>query len=576
MQSFVFKHDPLTGQDYYEVYLRGRQLLNDPHLNKDSGFSPEERAELGLEGLVRSAVTLLETQVERAYEAYQRKADDLERYIFLIALQDRNEVLFYRLVSEHLPEMMPVIYTPTVGQACLQMSHIQRRFRGIYITPDNIDRIDAIFRSISLPQVNLIIVTDGERILGLGDLGSDGMGIPVGKVSLYVAAAGVHPCVCLPVCLDVGTDNARLREDPIYLGYRHPRLRAKAYDGLIERFVQGVKRNFPNALLQWEDFAKPTAFQNLARYQERLPSFNDDIQGTGATALAALLTGLRIKGSRFQDERFLIAGMGQAGIGIASHLRHQLESEGLSREEARSRILAVDRQGLLLEEDPSLDAFQRPFAQPREAVSGWAADSQGRISLAEAVRAGKPSVLIGVSAQPGLFSPELLATVAGGTERPIILALSGPASKGEATPEAVWKATNGRALLATGSPFPPVEWGGRPLRASHFNTMYVFPGLGLGALAARATRISDGMFLAASRAVSAFVTPQQEAQGLLLPDLKDIRRISAAVALAVAREARDSGLGSRLDDEQLAALVARGQWEPRFTPYRAGELPSKA
>jgi len=568
MKSFAFKTDPLTGEDYYEVYLRGRQLLNDPHLNKDSGFSLEERASLGLEGCVRSGIIPMEIQVERAYEAYQRKTDDLERYIFLIALQDRNEALFYRLVSEHLAEMVPIVYTPTVGQACLQMSHIQRRFRGLYITPENIGSIDQIFQNISLPRVNLIVVTDGERILGLGDLGSDGMGIPVGKASLYVVAAGVHPCACLPICLDVGTNNARLLADPFYLGYRQPRLRGNAYDYLIEKFVEGVKRNFPEALLQWEDFAKPTAFKNLTRYREVLPSFNDDIQGTGATALAALLTAMRIRKSRFRDERFLIMGMGQAGTSIGMNLRAMLLAEGLSEEEARARLLAVDRQGLLVEGDPLLEEPQLPLAQRRAAVAGWTAGPDDSITPLEVVRRGRPTVLIGVTAQSGLFTPELLTAVAAGSERPIVMPLSSPTSKCEATPETVWKATGGRGLLVTGSYFPPIEWAGRTLRASQFNNLYIFPGVGLGALVAQATQVTDGMFLAASRALSALVTQEQEAQGLLLPELKDIRLISAAVALAVAQEARDAGLGLRLDDTELAALVARAQWQPRFTPLR--------
>ncbi|MDE3033235.1 MAG: oxaloacetate-decarboxylating malate dehydrogenase, partial [Acidobacteriota bacterium] len=288
MKTFILKKDPLTGEDYYEVHLRGRQLLNDSHLNKGSAFTAEERMSLGLDGMLRSGISTLASQAERAYQAYQRKTEDMERYIYLSGLQDRSEPLFYRLLLDHLEEMVPIIYTPTVGQACLQMSHIQRRYRGIYITPDNIANIDQIFQSISQPMVNLIVVTDGERILGLGDLGSDGMGIPVGKVSLYVAAGGVHPAVCLPISLDVGTNNPRLLEDPLYLGYRHPRLRGAEYEAIVEKFVLGVRRNFPGALLQWEDFGKQTAFKNLDRYRERILSFNDDIQGTGATALSAL------------------------------------------------------------------------------------------------------------------------------------------------------------------------------------------------------------------------------------------------------------------------------------------------
>ena len=572
MKTFGFKIDPLTGEEYYEVYLRGRQLLNDPHLNKGSAFTREERLSLELDGLLRSGVSSMEAQLDRSLESFRRKPDDMERYIFLIGLQDRSEPLFYRLLTENLEEMVPIVYTPTVGQACLQMSHIQRRFRGLYITPDNIANIDQIFQSVSLPQVNLIVVTDGERILGLGDLGSDGMGIPVGKVSLYVAAGGVHPAVCLPISLDVGTNNPRLLEDPLYLGYRHPRLRGAEYEEIVEKFVLGVKRNFPDALLQWEDFAKHTAFDNLARYRERILSFNDDIQGTGATALSALMTAMRIKRSRFQYERFVVVGMGQAGTGICMNIRAMLKEEGLSDEEARRRIFAVDMQGLLLDDDPKLEGPQKPLAQRRAWVEGWTLDDPGRIGLGDVVRNAKPTVLIGVTAQPGLFSDAILAETARHTERPIVMALSNPTHKCECSPEAVWKATDGKGLVATGSPFPPMAWGGRTLQASQCNNMYIFPGVGLGALVSHASRVTDEMFLAASRAISGMVTPEQEAMGLLLPEMRDIRRVSAAVAVAVGKEARDAGLGRLLDDDQLEETVRKAQWAPRYAPYRPGRL----
>lgn len=570
MKTFVLKIDPLTGEEYYEVYVRGRQLLNDPHLNKASAFTKEERLSLGLDGMLRPGVANLELQLDRTYEAYLRKPDDLERYIYLSGLLDRNEVLFYRLLMDHLDEMVPIIYTPVVGQACMQLSRIQRRFRGIYITTENIANIDQIFKGLSQPQVNLIVVTDGERILGLGDLGSDGMGIPVGKVSLYVAAGGVHPGVCLPITLDVGTNNQRLLEDPLYLGIRRPRLRGAEYEDLIEKFVLGVRRNFPGALIQWEDFAKQTAFKNLARYRDRVLSFNDDIQGTGATALAALMTAMRIKKSRFSDERYVIVGLGQAGTGIAMNIRAMMREEGLAEEEIRRRIFAVDMQGLLLQGDPLLEEPQLPLAQHPAAVEGWQLSTSGRIDLADVVRNAHPSVLIGVTAQPDLFSAEILAETARHTERPVVLALSNPTSKCECTPTAVWQATGGKGLVATGSPFAPVEFDGRLLQSSQCNNMYIFPGVGLGALVCKATRITDGMFLAASRAISALVTPEQEAMGLLLPETKDIRAVSAAVARAVGIEARDTGLGRLLDDDQIDAAVHKAQWTPAYVPYRPG------
>ncbi|WP_243304132.1 NAD-dependent malic enzyme [Geothrix oryzisoli] len=572
MKTFTLKIDPLTGEEYYDVYVRGRALLNNPHLNKASAFSKEERLSLGLDGMLRPGISSLDSQLDRTYEAFLRKSDDLEKYIYLSGLLDRNEVLFYRLLVDHLDEMVPIVYTPTVGQACLQLSHIQRRYRGIYITPENIGNIDQIFHGLSQPQVNLVVVTDGERILGLGDLGSDGMGIPVGKVSLYVAAGGVHPGVCLPITLDVGTNNPRLLEDPLYLGIRKPRLRGAEYEELVEKFVLGVKRNFPGALLQWEDFAKHTAFKNLDRYRERILSFNDDIQGTGSTALAALMTAMRIKKSRFQDERYVIVGLGQAGTGIAMNIRAALKAEGLSDEEARQRIFAVDMQGLLIEGDPLLEGPQLPLAQCRSVVEGWKLDDPSRIGLPDVVRNAHPTVLIGVTAQPDLFNEAILAETAKHSERPIVLALSNPTHKCECSPEAVWKATDGKGLVATGSPFAPMDWKGRTLQASQCNNMYIFPGVGLGALVCKATRITDRMFLAASKAISAFVTPEQEATGLLLPEMKDIRGVSAAVAVAVGKEARDAGLGRLLDDGQLEAIVAKAQWEPHYTSYRPGTL----
>jgi malate dehydrogenase (oxaloacetate-decarboxylating) len=438
------------------------------------------------------------------------------------------------------------------------------------VSPENNDRIDTIFQSISRPHVSLIVVTDGERILGLGDLGSDGMGIPVGKVSLYVAAGGLHPAVCLPVCLDVGTNNERLLADPLYLGYRHRRLEGEAYEEIVERFVLGVKRNFPDALLQWEDFAKNKALQNLERYRERILSFNDDIQGTGAAALAALMTAMRIKTSAFRDERFVVVGMGQAGSGICYMIRTMLRQEGLSEVEARRRLFALDVQGLLLEGDPALEPQQKMYAQPRTAVEGWRVQSASGIGLLDVVRNAKPTVLIGVTAQRGLFSAEILEEVGRNTARPVVMALSNPTSRTECTPEEMARATNGRGLLATGSPFPPLEWNGRTIKTSQGNNLFIFPGVGLGALVSKAPRVTDGMFLAATRAVSAMVTAAEEEQGLLLPDMEAIREVSARVATAVAIEARDAGLGRLLPDRELEGVVRKAQWEPQFSPYRPG------
>jgi malate dehydrogenase (oxaloacetate-decarboxylating) len=570
VKTFEFKIDPLTNEQYHEVYLRGQQLLTDPLLNKGSHFTTEERASLGLTGLLPHGVSTLEEEVRRSLESYRRKPDDLERYLFLLGLLNRNETLFYRLLTENLTEMLPIVYTPTVGQACLSLSRIMRRARGVYIHPDNIGAIDTIFANVPLPHVQLIVVTDGERILGLGDLGADGMGIPVGKVSLYVAAGGLHPACCLPICLDAGTNSERLLVDPLYLGYRYPRLEGSAYDRLVERLVLGVKRSFPDALIQWEDFAKHKAFPLLARYRDRVLSFNDDIQGTGATACAALLTAMRIKASAFARECFVIAGFGQAGFGAAENVRTMLAGEGLGASEIRTRIWPVDAQGLLFDDDPTLDPWQRAYAQPRAAVASWSLDDPGRVTLTDVVRNVKATVLLGVTAQTGLFDQRILTQMAENDARPVILPLSNPTTKCECTPEEALRFTGGRALVATGSPFPSVHVRGRRVATSQCNNLYIFPGMGLGALVARAAKVTDRMFLAAAHALSDLVSEAEAQRGLLLPAMDGIRDVSASVALAVAKEARDSGLGRRLDDEDLATIVRGAQWTPGFAPYRPG------
>jgi malate dehydrogenase (oxaloacetate-decarboxylating) len=464
--------------------------------------------------------------------------------------------------------MLPIVYTPTVGKACMMLSHITREYRGIYISPENIANIDSIFRDVSLPDVNLIVVTDGERILGLGDLGSDGMGIPVGKINLYVAAGGLHPACCLPVCLDVGTNNERLLSDPLYLGYRGKRLEGGEYDEFIERFVLGVTRSYPHALLQWEDFAKHKAFMLLERYRERILSFNDDIQGTGSVALAALMTAMRIKRQRFRDQRFVIAGLGQAGVGIASNIRAMLLEEGAPEEEARSRLFAFDVPGLLTDDMPRLTPVQEPFAQRRSLLAGWELENPGAITLMDVVRNARATVLIGVTAANGLFSPSLLAQMAANDERPVVFALSNPTSKSECTPEEVARATGGRGLVATGSPFAPFEYEGKPQVISQCNNMFIFPGVGLGALVSRTPRITTKMFLRATRAISGLVSDDQCRANKLLPDLADIRSVSASVAKAVAIEARDSGLGRLLEDDKFDGLISRAQWKPHYAAFR--------
>jgi len=570
MKSFALKIDPLTGEEYYEVYLHGQHILTDPLLNKGSVFTWEERSENGLIGLMPIGISTIEGQVERALESYRRKHDDLEKYLFLLGLLNRNETLFYRLLLENLDEMVPIVYTPVVGQACMMMSRIMRRPRGVYISPANITRIDDILQGISLPEVKLIVATDGERILGLGDLGADGMGIPVGKVSLYVAAGGLHPACCLPICIDVGTNTERLQNDPLYMGYPHPRLEGDAYYEFIERVILGIKRNFPGALFQWEDFAKHKAFNLLSRYRDRILCFNDDIQGTGATALATLISAMRVKKEKFSDQRFVIVGMGQAGSGIAGCIRALLEEEGLSPREACGRIYAVDQPGLLLEETPGLEEQQKPYAKSRSEVGSWKLAESGKIGLHDVVANTKATVLVGVTAKRGLFDEAVLTQLGKNCARPVVLALSNPTAKTECTPEEAARATNGRALMATGSPFKPVQWEGRELYSSQCNNLYIFPGVGLGALVSQSSKVTDAMFVAGSKAISALLTEEQLAKGILLPPMKDIRKVSFAVAVAVAREARDCGLGRQVSDSQIMAIVAKAQWDPHYYPIRPG------
>lgn len=569
MKNYDFKIDPLTGEEFYEVHLQNALILSDPLLNKGAAFTEEERSELGLFGLLPMGVSTIEAQVQRALESYRRKQDDLEKYLFLLGLLNRNETLFYRLLTENLDEMVPIVYTPTVGQACQMMSHIMRRPRGVYISPLNIARIDDIFRSLPRPDIKLIVVTDGERILGLGDLGVDGMGIPVGKVALYVAAGGLHPSLCLPVCIDAGTNNERLLKDDLYMGYRHPRLEGEEYYKFLERFVIAVKRNFPGCLLQWEDFAKHKAFNLLDRYRERILSFDDDIQGTGSTACATFISAMRRKKESFKDQTFVICGMGQAGSGIADCIRAILMEEGLTKKEACLRIFAIDKPGLLMEDTPGLEEQQKSYAKPRSVVAGWKLANEGMITLEDVVRNAKATFLVGVTAQRGLFSKEILEQVGKNTQTPVILALSNPTAKAECTPEEAIQATGGRAIVATGSPFKPVNYEGREISFSQCNNMYIFPGVGVGALVAQATKVTDEMFIAGSKAISAMVTDEQLQKGIMLPEMKEIRRASFEVALAVAKEARETGIGRQLSDSHMMALIAKAQWEPHYFPYRS-------
>ncbi|MFA6318365.1 MAG: NAD-dependent malic enzyme [Elusimicrobiota bacterium] len=567
MMRYSRQRDPFTGEEYVEIPFKGHRLTENPMFNKGTAFTEAEREVFELTGLFPDGYQSLKLQSERCYESFKKKGTDLEKYIYLVGLQDRNETLFYRVLLDHLEEMLPIVYTPTVGEACKLFSHIFRRPSGLFVTADNIHQIDRVLANAPFSNVSLVVVTDGERILGLGDQGVGGMGIPIGKSSLYVAAAGLHPAFCLPVLIDVGTNNEALLQDPLYIGVRQKRLTGDRYDRLIEQFVAGVRRVFPNAILQWEDFGKGNAFRLLDRYRERVISFNDDIQGTAAVSVAALMSAFRIKGERFRDQTFVVAGQGQAGIGIERQLLSVLRSEGLSETEARGRILGVDAEGLLVEGMAATEE-QKPWLTPRERVAGWRLKDPSRVSLRDAVVHGKATVLIGVTAKTGLFDRETLAAMAANTPVPVIMPLSNPTSKVECSPEEAFRATKGRCLCATGSPFEAVAWEGAERTVSQCNNLYIFPGMGLGALVSGTSKITDTMFMAASAAIAGAVSDEERAKGQLLPKLSRIREISAFVAWAVAKEARDSGLGMLAEDHKLLEMAKRAMWEPDYLPFR--------
>lgn len=567
MLTFSKRTDPFTGEEYIEVPFTGQFLTEHPMFNKGTAFPDEERYSLDLCGLLPDGVSTLSLQKQRTYESFATKSSDLEKYIYMLSLQDRNETLYYALLQDHLEEMLPIVYTPTVGKACQQFSHLYRRRRGLYITSRNVAHIDSILNNAPFANVSLIVVTDGERILGLGDLGSNGMGIPIGKISLYVAAAGLHPAFCLPIQIDVGTNNEELLKDPLYIGLRQKRLSGQAYDDIIERFVCGVRRRFPNALLQWEDFGKGNAFRLLETYKDRVCSFNDDIQGTGSVAMAVLLSAMKIKKQKLSDQRFMMFGQGQAGVGIARQIITGLVKEGLSYREACGRVYGVDKDGLLLEGMP-VSEEQKPLLKSQEEVAGWKVARAERITLLEAIRNSKATVLFGVTGQAGAFDDDVIAAMAANTPLPLIMPLSNPTVKAECTPENIARVTNGNYLSATGSPFKPVMVNGRERAVSQCNNLYIFPGVGLGALISGSPRVTDRMFMAASEALSNLVTAEELSSGKLLPHISKIRYVSSQVALAVAREARESGLGARGDDEKLLQMILNAMWEPKYLPLR--------
>ena len=550
-----------------EISVSGQRLLDDPLLNKSSAFPEEERRELGLIGLLPLHTSTIEEQLARVYENYQRKDSDIERYIFLTALQDRNETLFYRLLQEHVTEMMPIIYTPTVGEGCRQYSHVFRRPRGLYVSYPYRDEILSLLNNAPAENAEVIVVTDGERILGLGDLGVGGMGIPVGKLSLYTLCAGIHPATTLPILLDVGTDNRELLNDPLYLGWRHERVRGEDYDDFIEAFVAAVEQKFPRVLLQWEDFSKHNAPRILERYRDRLCTFNDDIQGTGAVTVAGLLAATKLTHTKLSEQRIVILGAGSSAIGICDQIVAAMMVEGVTELAARARLWLVDSQGLVHKGRTRVEPFKQKYAQPAEATRQWKLDDPSKLNFSEVIKNVQPTILIGTSAQPGAFTEEIVREMAKHVERPVIFPLSNPTSKSEATPIDLFRWTNERAVIATGSPFAPIITDRGLIRIGQCNNSFIFPGVGLGVIASGARRVTDAMFVAAARVLSEFAPVLRDPGAPLYPPLEQVREVSLKVALAVAREAQRAGLAQN-DLSRLEETVSGRMWKPHYVPLK--------
>lgn len=566
-------HDEHIDRDILEVSLTGQTLLENPLLNKGSTFPENERRELHLLGLLPPHIAPLEVQLARTYANYRRKDDDLERYIFLASLQDRNEILFYLLLSKHIQELSPIIYTPVVGLACQHYSHLYRRPRGLYLSYPYKDELETLLQNAPFKDIDVIVVTDGERILGLGDLGVGGMGIPVGKLALYTVCAGIHPARTLPIILDVGTDNQELLSDPLYLGWHHKRVRGAAYDAFIDTFVQAVKRMFPHVLLQWEDFAKNNARRLLTQYQDQLCTFNDDIQGTGAVTLAGLLAAVHVIGAKLSEQRVVILGAGSAATGIAEQIVAAMESEGRSLEEARRSIWLLDSHGLVHTGRKDLEAEKAPYAQPKERIAGWNTTSSEQIELQEVVTQVHPTILIGTAAMPGVFTEAIVREMASHVERPIIFPLSNPTSMSEAAPVDLIAWTEGRALIATGSPYPAVSYNGQTITIGQCNNMFIFPGMGLGVIAAQARRVTNEMFIAAARALSECSPARQAATASLYPRVEDVREVSRRVALAVGLAAQQAGVAEQTSSAELERRVTATMWTPHYPHLKYKALP---
>lgn len=561
------------GQPLSEVRtsLRGQALLEQPLLNQGTAFTIQERRDLGLLGLLPPEVETIEEQATRCYEAFSQQPTDLEKHVYLRNLQDTNETLFYRVALEHIEEILPIIYTPTVGEACQKFSHIYRRPRGLFIAYPHKDDMDEILSNCALKDVEVIVVTDAERILGLGDQGAGGMGIPIGKLSLYTAIGGIAPDTTLPITLDVGTNNQDRLADPNYIGWRHERVRGPEYDAFIETFVEAIMRRFPDVLLQWEDFASRNAASILGRYRDRLLTFNDDIQGTAAVATGTVLAAVAAIKQDLRDQRIVMLGAGSAGIGISNQLVATMMREGLSEGEARNRFYLIDSHGLIHQGRADLAPYKIPFQRASEEVADWKRQTDNEISFEDTVANVRPTVLIGATGQQGAFTEQIVRTMASHVERPIIFPLSNPTSRCEAIPRDIVHWTDGRAIIATGSPFEPVPYEGREIPVDQCNNSYIFPAMGLGVRASGATRVTDEMFMAAAVALKEQSPAIRDVGGPLLPRLQDVRTCAREIAIAVGHEAQQQGLAEKTSDKELKTAVDTLIWKPEYLSIIAGD-----
>jgi malic enzyme len=561
-------HEDLAGPTAIDTRKAGVWLLQNPSTNQATAFDRAQRDELRVRGMVPYRVTSLDEQATAAIGQIRAKSTPLEQYIGMASLQDRNEVLFYRVLADHIAELMPIVYTPTVGEACQKYSQIYRSARGLWITPDDVHDIQGVLRNSPYRDIRLIVATDNERILGLGDQGCGGMGIPIGKLALYVAGAGIHPSKCLPISLDVGTDNADLLLDPLYLGYPKKRLRGRDYDEFIEAFVRGVRQVFPRAILQWEDFHKDRAFLLQERYRKRLPSFNDDIQGTASVVVGGILAALRITKERMAAQRVVFVGAGAACTGIARLCAIAMRADGADDATVRRSLIALDSQGLLHDGRAQDEPHKRELSVPRAILLEYGLDPNAQLTPLDVIRAVKPTILVGATACAGTFTEEMLETMARECERPIVLPLSNPTSKAECTAEEAIRWTDGRAIVATGSPFADVERAGKRHVIGQANNVFIFPGVGLGAAIADAREVTTEMFHVASVTLARLVTEERLDVGAIYPHQRELRSVSFAIACAIVHYASEHDLGRRIHPEDVEATVRAAVWEPRYVPVR--------